>query len=202
MDIQQELRGIESEPDLASKALKLAMLVASLFREIGYEIVVVGGSAIEFYTNGDYMSGDVDVCFHHSRRPELRLVADVMAKLGATGGPRSFKVAGLFVDILGEMESCARTPCRKMQNADGSRHVLLAQPEDLLAERVLMSLYPDRDELSLACARKLVQACVRGDVQVDWQEALRVAALPEYRVEKELAELIEEVKTTPRTETP
>jgi hypothetical protein len=195
MDIEQELRDLEAEPDLASKALKLAMLVASVFRDIGYEVVVVGGSAIEFYTNGDYMSGDVDVCFLWKRRPELRVVADTMARLGATGGPRSFKVSGLFVDIFGEMETLARTPCRKMQNADGSRHVLLAQPEDLLAERVLMGLYPARAELSLACARKLVQAGVRGDVEIDWQEALRVAALPEYRVEKELAEMIEEVKS-------
>lgn len=40
MDIRRELRGIDSEPDLASKALKMAMLMASLFREIGYGIVV------------------------------------------------------------------------------------------------------------------------------------------------------------------
>jgi hypothetical protein len=41
-----QIREIEAEPDLARKALKLAMLVASAFRAIGFEIVVVGGSAI------------------------------------------------------------------------------------------------------------------------------------------------------------
>lgn len=196
MNIPQELQGIMSEPDLASKALKLSMLIATLFREIGYEMVVVGGSAIEFYTNGDYMSGDVDMCFLQRRRPELRKVAEIMAQLGATGGPRSFKVAGLFIDVLGEVESFARTPCRKVQNSDGSQYILLIQPEDLLAERMLMALYPAEDEPALACTKKLVQAGLRGDVEIDWDDALRVAALPEYRVEKELASLIEQMKNS------
>jgi hypothetical protein len=194
MDIQEQLRLVEQETDLARKALRLAMLVASLFREVGCETVVVGGSAIEFYTNGDYMSGDVDICFLLRGRPELRVVADLMGKVGAKGGPRSFKVAGLFVDILGEVETLAETQFRKITDPATGQYVLLSKPEDLLAERMLMALYPARDEISLACAKKLVSAALAGGVEVDWQEALRVAALPEYRVEKELAELVEQVK--------
>lgn len=194
MDAQEQLRLVEQETDLARKALRLAMLVASLFREAGCETVVVGGSAIEFYTNGDYMSGDVDVCFLLRGRPELRVVADLMGKVGATGGPRSFKVAGLFVDILGEVETLAQTQFRKISDPSTGQYVLLSKPEDLLAERMLMALYPARDDESLACAKKLVSAGLAGVVEIDWPEAMRVAALPEYRVEKELAELVERVK--------
>ncbi len=194
MDVSEKLQQIVDEPDLARKALKLSLLVASLFREVGSEIVVVGGSAIELYTQGDYMSGDVDICFHLQRRPELRVVADLMAKLDATGGPRSFKVGGLFVDVLGEVESLAATQFRRISGETATDYVLLAKPEDLLAERVLMSLYPSRDELSLACARKLIASCLASTVAVDWEEAYRVAALPEYRVEQELRALVEETR--------
>ncbi len=194
MDTLEQLRLVEQETDLARKALRLAMLVASLFREAGCETVVVGGSAIEFYTNGDYMSGDVDLCFLLRGRPELRTVAELMGKLGATGGPRSFKVAGLFVDILGEVETLAETQFRKITDPLTGQYVLLSKPEDLLAERMLMALYPARDEASYECVKKLVWAALAGQVEVDWKEAFRVAALPEYRVEKELDEVVELVK--------
>ena len=69
MNIDAQLREIEAGQDLARKALQLAMLVATVFRERGYEMVVVGGSAIEFYTDGAYMSGDIDLCFWQKPRP-------------------------------------------------------------------------------------------------------------------------------------
>jgi hypothetical protein len=195
MDIEAALREIEGEADLSLKALRLALLLSSLFREVGWEIVVVGGSAIEFYTNGSYMSGDVDVCFYRRGRPPLRVVADVMARVKAeSNGGRSFIVAGLFVDILGEAETEARTKFRMVSTGDGSQSVLFAKPEDLLAERVLGSVYPSENEKERECAKKLIAACIFGKVEMDWNEARRVAALPEYRVEKELAELVEEVQ--------
>ena len=53
---------IESTDDLLARAMKLAGLVTTLFRERGVSLVVVGGSAVEFYTEGGYMSGDIDFC--------------------------------------------------------------------------------------------------------------------------------------------
>ena len=74
MDIEAQLRSIEAEPDLVEKALRLAFLVSAVFAEAGRETVIVGGSAIEFFTDGDYMSGDLDVCFTTGPRP--RAAAD------------------------------------------------------------------------------------------------------------------------------
>ena len=53
---------IESTTDLLERALKLSGLITSLFAERGFKLVVVGGSAVEFYTEGGYMSGDIDFC--------------------------------------------------------------------------------------------------------------------------------------------
>ena len=57
-----------------------------------------------------------------------------------------------------------------------------------------MAVYPSRNDDALACAKKLAAACLSSRVAIDWAEAARVAALGEYRVEKELAELLAEVK--------
>jgi hypothetical protein len=60
--IQEALTDIQSTPDLLEKAMKLSGLVTTVFKEAGWDLVVVGGSAVEFYTEGAYMSGDVDFC--------------------------------------------------------------------------------------------------------------------------------------------
>ena len=195
MDIEAQLRSIEAEPDLVEKALRLAFLVSAVFAEAGRETVIVGGSAIEFFTDGDYMSGDLDVCFTTGPRPAPRLIAEVMSRLGCSDrSARSFKVAGLFVDVLGEVETLARTPFRRITSSDGRQSLLLAKPEDLLAERLLVAVYPTKNDEALACAKKLAAAGLAGLVAVDWEEARRVAARPEYRVEKEFTELLDAVR--------
>ena len=70
-EIQQALSVVQAESDLNAKALLLAGLVSELFREQGFEPVVVGGSAIEFYTDGAYMSGDTDICWAGIRTPTM-----------------------------------------------------------------------------------------------------------------------------------
>lgn len=47
-DISAERRDIEATTDLLEKALKLAGLVSRVFREAGWDLVVVGGSAVEW----------------------------------------------------------------------------------------------------------------------------------------------------------
>lgn len=53
---------IEATGDLLERAMKLAGLITTLFAQHGFHLVVVGGSAVEFYTEGGYMSGDIDFC--------------------------------------------------------------------------------------------------------------------------------------------
>jgi hypothetical protein len=62
MDIRKAVADINSTEDLLERALKLSGLVSTLFADVGFKLVVVGGSAVEFYTEGGYMSGDIDFC--------------------------------------------------------------------------------------------------------------------------------------------
>ena len=93
--INSALAGITAETDLTIKHLKLASLCSRAFAERGVELVVVGGSAIEFYTEGAYASGDIDLCVKHAAQPlTLRLRQEIMGRLGAKGGPRSWQICG------------------------------------------------------------------------------------------------------------
>jgi hypothetical protein len=190
-EIQKALADITAEADPTLKHLKLASLVSAVFRERSIELVVVGGSAIEFYTEGAYVSGDLDMCLISPARLDIRTRQELMGQLGAEGGPRTWQVAGQYVDILGEIETLARTPFNELQAPCGP--VRLVGPEDLLVERVLVSVYPQRDEPAELCARKLIAVALSGQVEMNWQEARRLAERPEYRILPVLEELVNTV---------
>ena len=189
--IQRALADIAAESDPPIKLLKLASLVSAVFRERGVELVVVGGSAIEFYTEGAYVSGDLDMCLVSPPRLDLRTRQEIMGRLGAVGGPRSWQVAGQYVDILGQVETLTGSGFRELQAPYGP--VRLVSPEDLLVERVLISVYPQRHEPSELCARKLIAVALSDQVELDWAEVRRVAERPEYRIFPALEKLVAEV---------
>jgi hypothetical protein len=190
--ITAALTDIRAETDPTLKAQKLASLCSAAFRARGIELVVVGGSAIEFYTDGAYTSGDVDLCVLKPARPiPLRLRQEIMAELGGQGGPRSWEVAGLFVDVLGEVETLARTPMRQFQAPYGL--INLVAPEELLVERVLVSVYPQPNPEARSCATQLLGVTLTGNVGCDWPEVRRLAQLPAYGILPQLKQLVSEV---------
>lgn len=190
--LEAALRDIQRTEDLLEKSLKLAGLVSRLFAEAGCSLVVVGGAAVEIYTDGAYMSGDIDFCRRELGRPPLRQAQDIMAQLGAKGGPRSWLVAGLYVDLLGMLEDESRAPCRTIATPFGDVSVLPA--ETALVERVLLAFYPQANAEAREVGRKLLAACLSGATPVDWDEVERLAALPEFSVTSELRELRMEVE--------
>jgi hypothetical protein len=54
MNVREAIADIASTEDLLERALKLSGLVTTLFADVGFNLVVVGGSAVEFYTEGGY----------------------------------------------------------------------------------------------------------------------------------------------------
>ena len=188
--IKSALADITAEQDPTIKSLKMASLCSALWLERGVELVVVGGSAIEILTEGAYASGDLDLC-HTSASLPIRERQEVMGLLGAKGGPRNWQVAGMFVDVLGFAESFARTPYRRVQAPYGEVQVMKA--EDLLVERVLVSVYPGENLAARECARELAIVALVGAVNMSWDEVLRVANLPEYRNVIECRILVNEV---------
>jgi hypothetical protein len=198
--LKDALANIAADRDPTRKAAKLASLCSALFRERGFELVVVGGSAIELLTDGAYTSGDLDLCCLAPANLPLRKRQEVMGQLGARGGPRSWEVAGLFVDLLGPLETLARTPLRNLKGAYGV--IQIVQPEELLVERVLVSVYPQGYVPARQCAKKLVAVALGGALKLDWEEVRRLAGRKEYRILPECKALVREVANELKIKSP
>lgn len=199
--ISAALKKIARERDPNLKAQKLASLVCAVFRARGIELVVVGGSAIEFYTDGAYLSGDIDLCQLKPATPiPLRLRQEIMGQLKAQGGPRSWQVASLYVDLLGPVEADSRSPLRELAGPYGK--VMLVSPEELLVERVLVSVYPQANREARACARTLASVALRGQLTLDWNEVKRLAKTPQYRIFAECQQIIQEVARETKQKNP
>ena len=189
IDIKKAMADITSTSDLLERALKLAGLITTLFQRHGFPLVVVGGSAVEFYTEGGYMSGDIDFCRKSLNAIPPRLMQEIISKLGGKGVARSWEVCGLCVDLLGVLENESVLPNRELETPFGT--VRIIPPELALVERILVAYYPPSSEL-LSTARKMMVAAV-GDPDFSWNEAERLAALPSFGVLEELRRLRTEV---------
>lgn len=178
---------IESTGDLLERAMKLSGLITTLFRARGIPLVVVGGSAVEFYTEGGYMSGDIDFCRRSLQGPSLRLIKDVLEPLGGKCIGRNWQVCGIFVDMLGIVESETVKEFKELETPYGKVSIL--PPELALVERVFYAI--DSEEC-VASARQMMASALE-DRDFDWNEAERLADLPSFKVLPELRKLKAEV---------
>lgn len=147
--------------------------------------------AIEFYTEGAYVSGDLDMCVVSAASAlTVRERQEIMATLRAKGGPRSWEVGGLFVDVLSAFENLARTPIRRLAGPWGE--VQISPVEELIVERVLVSKYPGDYPPARECATKLVAAALLEEVKCDWGEVRRLAESNAYKNWNDVRELVHE----------
>ncbi|MGB6443511.1 MAG: hypothetical protein WBF81_09495, partial [Thermoplasmata archaeon] len=113
---------------------RVAWFGALLTKESGVEVIIVGGSAIEVYTSGEYVSHDIDVVGERDR------LASVLRKWGFKQqegrSSRTYwakKPLGL-VDLVGaHLKSDLAT--QTFQTPYGS--VSLGPPEDLITRRLM-----------------------------------------------------------------
>ena len=178
---------IEATCDLLERALKLSGLVTTLFAERGFPLVVVGGSAVEFYTEGGYMSGDIDFCRKTLKAIPPRIMQEVAEMLGGKGLGRNWLICGLYVDILGLLESETGLADRIVQTPYGE--VRMLPPELALVERVL---FAEQDAECVASARQMMASALK-DANFDWVEAERLAALRDFSVLPQMRRLKEEI---------
>lgn len=180
---------IRTETDQNRKNLLVAEVVSELLRAIGAEPVVVGGSAVEFYTDGAYVSADVDVCFDGAKLPTPRERETVLAAAGQSVSIRSWNIAGVMVDLLGRLETSARSPLQTVGK------LRLIQIEDLIAERLLVATVPQFSAGRWQVAKVLLAAGWKNLVALDRAELWRVARSPDYKVGVELERMINEIES-------
>lgn len=109
---------------------RILYFAAMLSKESGSEVVIVGGSAIEIYTRGGYVSGDIDLRVHRDR------VSRVLAKWGFKDRGRLWTQDdwGLAIDIVGDQYS--GDPYRATTVSTPYGPVQIAVVEDLFIKRL------------------------------------------------------------------
>ena len=196
-EITSALAVIRKETDLNAKALLMAGLVSELFRERGFEPVVVGGSAIEFYTDGAYMSGDTDICWTGWPQPDEEQREEIMRQIPGIkchGGVKSWGIEGLWIDLLGEIDYRSDKDLVVLETKLGE--VALIPVEDALVGRVYAarkycSGYDEKDD---DCAKKLMTSVILGHIPLDWEQAYKVAACSKYNCVAEFEAVKAEVE--------
>lgn len=133
------------------------------------------------------------------RRIEQETDANVKAVLGkfpgAKGSIRSWQIGGLFVDLLGEVTTYASREYTAVDTPFGE--VVLQPVEDLIVERLFSArCWTGFNAADDACAKKLIAAVLRGNIDADWEEVDRLAALPAYRCAEALGQMKLEVAST------
>lgn len=196
-DMESALAIVRQETDLSAKSLLLAGVVSELFRERGFEPVVVGGSAIEFYTDGAYMSGDTDICWAGWPIPSAEQQEEIMRQIPGieSRGGKSWCYDGLWIDLLGEVDYHSNKAFSRFDTPYGE--VRLIPVEDALADRVYAArrYFSGYDEKDDNCAKKLMAAVLSGQIPIDWDEARRIAASSKYNCLPELEAVKAEVET-------
>ena len=188
-----------SATDDFSKHLRIAGRVTQAFQEKGWNLIVVGGSALEFYTEGQYLSGDIDVC-RRLGQPTIppSVEREIMRRLGAesTGTRRQWKIDGVFIDLLGEIETAQAPHFRFLQTPEGE--IQLMPAEEVLIERIFVaySQKPPIEE-ALTAAKKMFRAACQMHEDFDWPYAEHLAQSPTYDVGEALDELRQWARDTP-----
>ncbi len=133
MTSADEVQSILAKVD--SDDRRILYFVALLRREAGLgpdDMVVVGGSAVEIYTEGAYVSGDIDVC------APRKTVAAVLTRWGFTQPGREWARLDwkVVLDVVGSQVSGSMRLTRVVETPYGP--VRVGSIEDLILRRLAL----------------------------------------------------------------
>jgi hypothetical protein len=178
--VERAYDDILNTEDAVERMLKVAGVVCSAFAEGGHPLVVVGSSAVAFYTHGSIPCDELHLC---RMNPEPICVRDrqrLMGTVDGVGGPSSWQVFGLAVQLHGQVETDTNAEPFARDTDYGTVDII--PPEQLLVENVVVATFPVPNQRAERVALALMKAGVLGGVEFDWNEVSRLVSLPDYNV--------------------
>lgn len=128
--LRDKLSQASTEKDVALRGVKIAAVISDALKEIGLDPILVGVSAVAFYTEGRYTTADIDMV-----APSGKDVTEVMANLGFSrlGKDYTNKKLGIYVEFPGE----ALGPTERANVIEIDRVLLrIISQEDLIIDRL------------------------------------------------------------------
>jgi hypothetical protein len=129
-DLRGELAAAAAIADAARRHVGVAAVLAEALRGVGQEVVLVGGAALEFYTEGGYSTADMDLLAEGG--PPLRRI---MSELGFARVGKDFvhEALELYVEFPGRAPGPSE---RTVVLNVGGRRLRVISAEDLLVDRL------------------------------------------------------------------
>ncbi len=141
---------------------RVAWFGALLAEEAGVPVILVGGSAIEVYTEGEYVSQDIDVVGDREKLEAVLRRWGFHPERGRSSRTYWFKKVPGLVDLVGaRMKS--DLPLQTMRTPYGS--VSLGPPEDLITRRLMRAGAEHSTELF----QEAVLLAHRYKTALDWE---------------------------------
>lgn len=109
-------------------------LITPMLEKEGVQCVVVGGSAVEFYTRDWYATGDIDLAINRSKRD---VIDKVMDKFGFKKEGRMWvrEDLNLYIETPGDVRDIDLE--RTIQVETDAGYVLMIGLEDIILDRIL-----------------------------------------------------------------
>jgi hypothetical protein len=129
-DLRERLGAAASIKDISERHLEIAAILTEALQSVGVHPIVVGGAAVEFFTGGEYATGDLDLI-----APEGRELAVVMSALGFEKRGKSWthEAKSIFVEFPSPM---LRAGEEWITLRVGGTDVRIVSSEDLVVERL------------------------------------------------------------------
>jgi len=129
-DLKTELQAASQLKEPAERAVVIASIVAEALRRVGQDPILVGGAAVEFYTQGDYTTADIDMVSPGG--PDLWKVMDQLSfkRVGKDFINEALKI---YIEFPG-----SRLGPTEMANQItlGTRKLRIISMEDLIVDRL------------------------------------------------------------------
>lgn len=144
---------LRSQRDPATRHLHFCALLSRELGGPGPQLIVVGGSAIELYTEGEYVSGDIDVVGDRAH------IERVLRDWGFDHRNREWysKEWKLAVDIVNDLTGMTGSRSRVRTLVTEFGPVQLAAVEDLIVKRLTSAKYwsipSDREHAAILARR-------------------------------------------------
>lgn len=133
--LQDKLGRAAKEKDTALRGVKVAAVVSDALREIGIDPILVGGSAVAFYTEGKYTTHDIDMI-----SPSGKDIEEIMKRLGFSKFGKDYSNKKLKIYI--EFPSDALGPTEKVNIIKiGTSRLKIISVEDLIVDRLCAFKY-------------------------------------------------------------
>jgi hypothetical protein len=190
--IEDSLTAIQGIEDSTERAMALGGLISTLFKIKGVVPVMAGRLSYDCYV-GDTNTGQDLILCTHSGTVQPRLLQEVLGEqLQGEGMTWKWQIAGVPVEIQGEIHSAHKELCRDFQTDFGI--VKLMPLEELIAERVLASIYPRDNEIARDEAKRLMAMGLANVYDIKWPALQALCDSNAYRVGEQLATLRGEAK--------